>query len=908
MNTAVRSLPIRLLPLPGEALDSWLEAMARRMDTTLGDVLWHLGFPVRERAGNQLRGIPPDWTISFDERRTAAVAHATGVDPQVVTALTLAHYDGKALQLAEGRRNVSRHALWGRGRGSRFCPECLRSSEGRWQLSWRLGFAFACTRHCRLLADWCPHCSRIPRQRPRSGRVVPRLELCGNPPIRPDRPVSAGCGADLTQTSTLLLPVDHPVLTAQDRVMDIIDTGSASFGPYEAAPQAAQAVLADIRALGIRTLADLPALVLREQLPADIVTAHLATDPVSPHAGMAADRTGFAAPSRAVDVAVAVTTALNILERPGIQPAGEAMRGLLEVVREELTQVSVTSIDDWGQGVSPVLQSVHLAALAPGLRPSGHLRYRTPTTTPRRPTLTAQDIEQRSRKIPSMFWPAWTVRLTPPDGIHARTLAPVLAALLLIPDGSVPLGRAAELLGNVTDGTEASRLLQELDDLPQWPDIATVLIRLADHIDAGDVPIDYQRRRLLDYSQLLPHERWLDICRRTGALPGTGRRERIARGWLFQRLSGLPAESAPDDQGGLDEAAFRAAAMLASALHTPELTHALHQEGLVFLASHHIHDEPVTWQPAAALADGLVLPGPDPAHIDIARLHQLVRQRKHPAQHVAQILGTNIDAIRHVLDEHPAPAPPLTRNVARATGRIRQQARESLPKEHFTQLYLNEHRSLQQIATLTGFSRQLLTRLAREYGIPVRDGPQDYTRRGTVERDWLIEEYVHRRRTLPDLAREKGMSTANMARWAHAHKIPLRPRGGGSHDTALRVTEKRAETPALLRKALTSPYAWQRIERFLAASGYPTICEAARALGINQPTLVIQINRLEKDLGQLLIERAERGRAMKLTAFGKKVAAAARNIQGQASGRALQSEVEEGDDGAEQEGVPPHSR
>ncbi|MFI2350647.1 LysR family transcriptional regulator [Streptomyces sp. NPDC019443] len=114
--------------------------------------------------------------------------------------------------------------------------------------------------------------------------------------------------------------------------------------------------------------------------------------------------------------------------------------------------------------------------------------------------------------------------------------------------------------------------------------------------------------------------------------------------------------------------------------------------------------------------------------------------------------------------------------------------------------------------------------------------------------------------------------------------------------------------PGLLRKALTSPYAWQRVERFLAASACPTIGEAARALGINQPTLVIQINRLERDLGQPLLERAERGRAMKLTASGKEVAAAAGNIRGQASGRVLKSEAGEGDDGAEQEGVPAHNR
>lgn len=878
MRTPARTLPIRLPPLPGEALDSWLEATARRMDTALGDVLLHFGFPVRHRAGNQFKGIPADWTIVLDEQQINALARATGTPPEAVAALTLAHYDGRALHMSAGGRAVSRHVLWGRGGGSRFCPECLLASGGRWQLSWRLGFSFACTQHRRLLADCCPHCGRVPRQRPRSGRSVPRPELCGNPPTRPARPFSAGCGTDLTRASTLLLPPGHPVLTAQDRVIEIIDGATAAFGPYRTSPQPASAVLADIRALGIRVLSDLPAAVLREQIPADIAEAHLSTDPVSPHTGQATERPGFMAPPRAADTAVAVTMALSILQQPGIHPAGEALRGLLEAVREELTQISATSIDSWGRGISPALQSVHLAALAPSLRPSEYVRYRITTETPRRPTRTTQDIEQRARKIPTMFWPSWTVRLTPPEGIHARALAPVLAALLLIPDSRTPLDQAAELIGDTIDGIEVSRLLQELNALPQWPDIVTALDRLTDHLDANSTPIHYGRRRLLDYTGLLPHARWLEICRYTGTPPGTGRRERIARSQLFQRLSGLPAESVPDALGGLDSAEFRATALRFNALQTSELVHALRQEALAFLASHHIHNEPVTWQPPTTLLAGLSLPGPDPAHVDLPRLHQLVRERQHPVQHAAQVLGTTVEAIRHALDEHPAPAPPLTKNAARATGRIRQQARQAIPAEHFTQLYLDERRSLQQIATLTGFSRRVLTDLAKEYRIPLR-GPQDHKRRGTIERDWLIEQYVRRRRTLPDLARETGMSPANMARWAHIHNIPLRPRGGASHHSTLRTADEAEALPAVLRKALTGPYARQRLAWFLAVQPYPTLTEAAQDLGIHQSALVAQINRLEDDLGQPLFERAERGRAMKLTRFGKRVAAAAQLIK-----------------------------
>lgn len=90
------------------------------------------------------------------------------------------------------------------------------------------------------------------------------------------------------------------------------------------------------------------------------------------------------------------------------------------------------------------------------------------------------------------------------------------------------------------------------------------------------------------------------------------------------------------------------------------------------------------------------------------------------------------------------------------------------------------------------------------------------------------------------------------------------------------MTSQATSTPALLRKALTTAFAWQRLERFAAASSYPTIGKAAKALSIHPSALVIQINRLERDLGKTLLERAERGRAMKLTPFGKRVVAAVR--------------------------------
>ncbi|MDH6522671.1 hypothetical protein M2163_000821 [Streptomyces sp. SAI-135] len=43
------------------------------------------------------------------------------------------------------------------------------------------------------------------------------------------------------------------------------------------------------------------------------------------------------------------------------------------------------------------------------------------------------------------------------------------------------------------------------------------------------------------------------------------------------------------------------------------------------------------------------------------------------------------------------------------------------------------------------FFRRVLTDLAKEYGIPLREDPKDNKVRGTIKRDWLVKQYVHRR-------------------------------------------------------------------------------------------------------------------------------------------------------------------
>ncbi|MFJ8310190.1 MULTISPECIES: hypothetical protein [unclassified Streptomyces] len=99
-------------------------------------------------------------------------------------------------------------------------------------------------------------------------------------PMSEGGPYSGGCGFDLSQTRTLSLPARHPALAAQAQLMDIITSGTAAFGSYEPSPQPAQMALADIRALGGRVLADLPAHIIADLVPPDLTGPHFTAEPV----------------------------------------------------------------------------------------------------------------------------------------------------------------------------------------------------------------------------------------------------------------------------------------------------------------------------------------------------------------------------------------------------------------------------------------------------------------------------------------------------------------------------------------------------------------------------------------------------------------------------------------------------
>jgi hypothetical protein len=206
-----RTLPIRLPPVPGEALDSWLGALMRRSSISLRDLLIAAGSPFPTRTDHT-----PDYTTYLTPEEAERLAHITGTDTRLLHAMTLRRYDGYALALHDTRRVVRRVRLWGRGIGSRYCPRCLVEGAGRWPLRWRLTWSIACTRHQVLLAHTCPVCGRWPHRRPSNSHQVRQHECLAR--ARDGRT----CRTDLTQSEVIPLPPDSPVLDAQEWINGLL--------------------------------------------------------------------------------------------------------------------------------------------------------------------------------------------------------------------------------------------------------------------------------------------------------------------------------------------------------------------------------------------------------------------------------------------------------------------------------------------------------------------------------------------------------------------------------------------------------------------------------------------------------------------------------------------------------------
>lgn len=858
--TGPRRLPIRVAPLPGEALDSWLEALAARLAVPLSDLVRSFGLA----GGSGWRRGLPSRAIALDPGEAAAIAAATGLSEDRVREMTLERYDQTAVILDPRTRMVNVRILWGKSQGSRYCPDCLAGNGGRWQLRWRLSWSFACVAHRRLLADDCPRCGAPQRACGPAGYEPPRPGRCPSP-AGPGALLRFRCRADLSGAATVRLPEGHPVLEAQLIIGELISTGTAAFGVYRDDPRPALTALADIRAVAGRAIA----LILDGGVPpwSCPVTGQIQDLAVVRHSRAAAPahaRPGVNAPPAGPIAALGLTAACRVLAADSVIQAATEIGWLISEPRPGGSAVSPSTVGDWGRTTSSVLHSVQLAAMGPRMRPTDQLRYRTASPRPGEPGTGNAAAGQRAARIPALFWPSLAARICRPHATAVTAVRPALSAALLLAGTRLDLADAAGLLGSSTSRHYISKTLQLLQDTPQWHDVACALERLAGYLDEHAIPIDYQRRRQLDFTSLLPGAEWQRLWDQAGMPRDPALYAQAARRMVFQKISGSPAASGPFQPGPGTRG--RPAESRPPLVLTPRLASGLRESAAAFLARQHVTGEPVNWEPPVTLLDGLSLPGTDPGAIDLGHLHQLVRRDHLGPVAAARRLGTTRAVIDLLLDHDPAPeaAPP------RAATRLRK-----VPsREEFTAYCHGENLSLAEIAKRTGISAGYASQLARDYGVPVR-GLKDYSvsEHPVLTRDWLTDRYVTRGLCLRAIAAEAGMSKSAVKRRVKIYRLPAPE----THfPIRMDIAAAAAAAPPVLRPAITGPGAWKRLRRLAAASSYSSLSEAGASLGIDPAVLVSQINRLERELGHRLLDRVAGQRTMQPTAYGQKIIAAIR--------------------------------
>ncbi len=789
----LRRLPFRLRPLPDEPVDSWLEAYAHAYGASIAELGASLGLIASDGSSQSSPVVARTWATTLTPTQLDGLEAATGLPRQAFVEMTRMNFAAAAVRLTSTGR-ISATCV-GSGVAGRFCPDCLRDSGGRWRLSWQFAFGFACLRHRVVLVDVCPQCGEHPRRVGHPLWRVPEPGRCHNP-MRAVAGSQTRCGADLTINPE---PIAAPavVTDAQRTILHTLSHGSARFGIYGEDPQPALLVMEDFRLLSrlVRARYRIDAAELAQaELGDDLPRRFLAL-----RAGRAERRSVH--PANAVLAAVGSAGAFRALSDPSALPA---------LLADRLPRSISTS------GYSRPLAQLIDASLGRRHRPSTTLRAAAAAVGMR--------PGDRAQKVPALLWPSWTEKLAP-NRLDHEVAASALAAAVILVGSDLTHGAALRLLDPDAPGRRVSHLMASLGRSRAEEKSIGAIIELADYLDRTDTPIDYSRRRALDYSTLLPEQAWHDLCEEEGVRAGSGRRWLAARHALFALITGSRVDAAPFAQPLTGQARVIARDFLVSA--PTSVCRRLDSVAIAFLRTNDI-DEPLTWTP----------PPPDTATVDEARV--------------------------------PASKKPWSR--ARP---VADRLAENLPAVRLTAAY-QAGRSTRELAVEGNVARQTVARALERVGTPARASGR--TSRIDIDNDWLRRRYVQEHATIPELAGEIGCSNQSVSRFLERAGIAARRRGSASRAESLRP-HPISQDSALLKRALIGQGALQRAQRFVLACDYATLTAAAQALEISPAALSTQMKRLGAASGGDLFISAQRGQPMRLTALGRRLERELRRAQ-----------------------------
>lgn len=741
-----RTLPLALAPQDGEAIDSWLGALAH---------LYRVNFGIlRDRVGITVPYIA--WVAHLDATSIANLSTAAAVDTTTIASMTLDRYVGTALA-NHPTKPLTEQRLVIKYNRSRYCPRCLRASGGRWPLSWRLAWSFACPIHRCLLIDTCPACSKLQRHTWPPSKLRPEPGRCS-------RTVLDGiCGADLCAIDPIELEVDHPFLGSHQTVADMTEHNRAGIGIYRSHPVPARQALADLRYLALAFLSITDPNLIRACTDTSIADLYLSE--AEKHGGLLTRDRAFS--QSAVAAATAAHVALTIQRGPTLEDAGGHLATLLgdRIAHSKGMLTAVPTI-------SPALNNARIKAYAPRLSAIAQLRYRALSDTPRMPDRISPLPATLAASVPTQFWmpTAWKFHTL---DMRLDTVRAALSAAVLLVGSSSELQTVTELLPR--HGLRAGRVdttLSKMRANHSWQDTGTALIRLHDYLDAHPAPIDYTRRRTLSYANLLSDSDWDTACRKAHISTGT-RRIELARSWLYELLSGCTAVGGPFHDPELSGPTFQQNYDNFFLAFNPTLFAHLHHAAHQFLRDHSI-TEPLSWHPPDHLFEGLQLPGAEPDTIDPDALRAAVNTNP-TLNAAAKTLGTTPDIVRYRLQTAPPPADAHSR-------------RRYHP--HVTAVDLLRLRdqglSPRQMSTILGVDVTCVYKTARQFNIDVLKRPC----RADIDPTWLRQQVINDARSVAEIADTLGLSTKPIRSRITALGIPPPTHVGrecGSFQRPLRI-------------------------------------------------------------------------------------------------------------------------
>lgn len=400
----MRCIPIRLVPLPGESLDSWIVAYAARLQLSIGelahalllDYRW-LRRPLREVA---LGGRDAQFA-SLDAASEASAIHLDALWRPLARYADGVHGRFGRADLARAARPMS----W-----SRFCSACLGENAGRWAAMWRLPWCVTCARHDCFLGSICQRCGGRQRQRPLVWDLQgSQTTTCSLPRRGATGRGDHRCGQDLT-AEVPSGPVPEQMQRLQHDLMGLL------------APDIADEALT----VGIGHLADLVGMAFLSGLSPTVSLGTTGMHDVTAIANALVDADSVLSDRNVTRLVELVETNTRPPGCPRVLPSA------------------------WAAAIPSLVARV-LAVRDPVLAPTDRLRWRT-TTEGTRPVTARAASAMLARCLPHALWLDWSVRLGSRTDSEASCFRTVTAAALLLPGSSALL---SDLVAGLSDDPAA---------------------------------------------------------------------------------------------------------------------------------------------------------------------------------------------------------------------------------------------------------------------------------------------------------------------------------------------------------------------------------------------------------------------------------------------------------------------